>query len=89
MTALTHLDGVHDDLKTLNSKAPPLPETVTVQVPEAHTGTPDTYLLLILPILLILLILVLILLILLTSTNTTSTAAAVLEPSVSLTSTRV
>ena len=81
MTALTHLDGVHDDLKTLNSKAPPLPETVTVQVPEAHTGTPDTYLLLILPILPILLILLIllilpilpILLILLTSTNTTNT----------------
>lgn len=29
-----HLDGVHDDLETLDGKTPPLPETVTVQVPE-------------------------------------------------------
>lgn len=28
------MDGVHDDLKTLNSKASSFPETVTVQVPE-------------------------------------------------------
>lgn len=34
LSVLAHLDGVHDDLKTLDGKTPPLPETVTVQVPE-------------------------------------------------------
>lgn len=31
--APAYLDGVHDDLKTLDGKAPPLPQTVAVQVP--------------------------------------------------------
>lgn len=34
LSVFANLDGVHDDLKTLDGKTPALPETVTVQVPE-------------------------------------------------------
>lgn len=38
----THLDGVHNDLKTLCSKAPPLPKAVTVQMPANTWRAPLT-----------------------------------------------
>lgn len=38
----SYLDGVHDDLKTLDSKASPLPQTVAVQVPR-NTHCRDVY----------------------------------------------
>lgn len=37
-----HLDGVHDDLETLNCKTWSFPKTVSVQVPETHTNLFNT-----------------------------------------------
>lgn len=37
MKRCAHLDGVHDDLETLNRKTWSFPKTVSVQVPEIHT----------------------------------------------------
>lgn len=43
MKSYAHLDGVHDDLETLNCKAWSFPKTVSVQVPERHTEILSTH----------------------------------------------
>lgn len=67
VSVLTNLDGVHDDLKTLNSKTSSFPKTVTVQVPENTQRELLMYLLLILQLLLLLQLYMVLLLLLLTN----------------------
>lgn len=43
MKSSAHLDGVHDDLETLNRKTWSFPKTVRVQVPEVHTELLSTH----------------------------------------------
>lgn len=43
MKSYAHLDGVHDDLETLNCKPWSFPKTVSVQVPEIHTEILSTH----------------------------------------------